>query len=837
MNQKLSWIKYICSILALLLVTQMAIAQGGGENGGNTGTGGDGGNTTNTGTGDNSNSNTNNTGNTDNSNTNTNDNNSTKTDNTNTENTDNPESIDENGEKVEDEDQKIKFDLRQKGLPEAKIWGQHLFRDQSISLFTRSRDIKAIDAYLLGAGDEIQINVWGATAYSANVPIDPEGFIELSYPEKRVFIPRLYVGGMKFIDAKKAIVSRLSRHMDMRGSQYAIELNYARSLTINITGEVFFPGSYTMPAVNTAFNALVASGGPTQIGSVRKIKVVSDTKEERTLDVYKFMNNPNVADEFFLENNDYIFVPLADRVVEVRGAVKRPFFYELIEGEDLVELIRYAGRLQPDAYKRNIQIVRYINDEEKLIDVNLTDLISNEQDFKLVDGDVVQINPIKQAYSNYVTVNGAVKLPGTYELQKGSKVRDVLFKAGIIRSAVMERIYLKRLREDLSLEYININVYGIIDSLTSEDNIELNPFDVLEVKYKSEFIDKYNVQIYGAVRKAGAYEYSKNLSLADVLYMSNGIQMEAAESYIEISRLHTSDDSNKTYISFQKIPIGKQLQVPNADNILLEPYDQVFVRTSKEFELPQNVRLEGQVLWPGTYTLARKDERVFDLVLRAGGYTDVAFLEGAKLLRKGDGYVILNLKELMDEGQNSKYNYILKEGDVIVVPRIKDLVSLAGRINHPSIRDKSEIDEARLELDLEKQESDVDRKEILLADKISRKANPHKINVPFSKNKRANYYLKEYAAGIDRPNGGRQRLVYVHYPDGSVKKTKSFLFIKTYPKVTSGAMVFVDTKRKKPKKYREKNDANIYKVITDTFAIITSAALIFGVVWSASNRR
>lgn len=832
MNQKVSWIKYVCSILTLVLVTQIAIAQGGDGGNTGTGTGGDGGNTTNTGTGTDTGDNTN----TSNTSTTTN---ATDNTTTNTDNTDTPENTEDSGEKEksEDEDQKIKFDLRQKGLPEAKIWGQHLFRDQSITLFTRSRDIKAIDAYLLGAGDELQINVWGATAYSANVPIDPEGYIELSYPEKRVFIPRLYVKGMKFIDAKKAIVSRLSRHMDMKGSQYAIELNYARSLTVNITGEVFFPGSYTMPAVNTAFNALVASGGPTQIGSVRKIKVVSDTKEDRILDVYKFMNNPNVADEFFLENNDYIYVPLADRVVEIRGAVKRSHFYELIEGEDLIEVIRYAGRLQPDAYKRNIQIIRYTNDEEKLIDVNLTELIANKKDFKLVDGDIIQINPIKQAYSNYVTVNGAVKLPGTYELQKGSRVRDVLFKSGIIRSAVMERIYLKRLREDLSLEYININVYGIIDSVNSEDNIELHPFDILEVKYKSEFIDKYNVQIYGAVRKPGAYEYSKNLSLADVLYMSNGIQIEAAESYIEISRLHTSNDSNQTYISFQKIPIGKALQVPNADNILLEPYDQVFVRTSKAFELPKNVRLEGQILWPGVYTLARKDERVFDLMLRAGGYTDVAFLEGAKLFREEDGYVILNLKELEKEGPNSKYNYILREGDVIVVPRMKDLVSLAGRINHPSIRDKSEIDEATLELELEKQETNIERKEILLADKIKRKTNPHKINVPFSKNKRANYYLKEYAAGVDRQNGGRQRLVYVRYPDGSVKKTTSFLFFKTYPKVTSGSMVFVDTKRKKPKKYREKGDANIYKVITDTLAVVTSAALVFGVIWTASNRR
>jgi len=310
----------------------------------------------------------------------------------------------ENLEDSEEEERKIKFDLRQSQLPDAKIWGQQFFRDESITIFTRSRDIKAIDSYLLGIGDELAITIWGATDYSASVAIDEEGYINLTNPEKGIHIPRLYIKEMKFTDAKKVINERLGNHVNMRNSQMSIELNYSRSLTINITGEVFHPGSYTMPAVNTAFNALVAAGGPSQIGSVRVIKVVSSEQETRVLDVYKFMSNPNVADEFFLHNNDYIYVPLAGRVVEIEGAIERPFFYELIGKENLIELIDFAGGLRPDAYRRNIQIIRYENDEEKLIDVNLTELMQRERNFELKDGDRININPIKQAFSNNITV-------------------------------------------------------------------------------------------------------------------------------------------------------------------------------------------------------------------------------------------------------------------------------------------------------------------------------------------------------------------------------------------------------------------------------------------------
>lgn len=760
-------------------------------------------------------------------------------DETNTEGTegDEKDGSEENKKRTEEEEQQIKFDLRQSKLPDAKIWGQQFFRDQSISLFTRSRDIKAIDSYLLGIGDELAITIWGATDYSANVAIEDDGALNIKDPSQGIHIPRLYVKDMTFSDAKYAIEELLANHMNIRNSQVSIELNYSRSLTINITGEVFNPGAYTIPAVNTAFNALVAAGGPSQIGSVRIIRVVSSNSKTRTLDVYKFMSNPKVSDEFFLQNNDYIYVPLAQRVVQIEGAIERPFFYELIDGEDLVELIDYAGGLTPDAYRRNIQIIRYENDEERLLDIDLAEILRRDENFTLKDGDRIKINPIEQAFANYVTVKGAVKLPGTYQLESNTHLSDVLSKSGIVRSAVMERIYVKRLREDLSLQYIPINIYDVLEDTLSEANITLRPFDEIEVKYKADFIDKYNVKIFGAVREPGSFEFSTNLMLSDVLYMANGLRRDASNSYIEISRLVLDAKGNRTYITFEKLQISSvddSLTVERADSFALEPYDQIFVRRSQNFKAPENVNVVGEVTWPGEYTLASNKERVLDVLERAGKWTDIAFLEGAKLIREGEGLVLLNLEDLQREGKTSRYNYVLRGGDQIIIPKLKDLVSIGGRINHPAIKEQAELATKELDLALERAENNIAKKEILLEVYKKEIANPQKVNVPFHSGKRANFYIQEYGAGIDRKQGGRQRLVFVRYANGKVKKTHSFLFFKVYPKVEKGAMVYVGAKERKIKARR--NPVNWYKVVTDSLALIVSGLSIYVLINAATRR-
>lgn len=732
-------------------------------------------------------------------------------------------------QRIEDEDLKIKFDERQSKLPQAKIWGQQFFRDKSIEFFDNYRDKKAIDSYLLGIGDEISVTIWGRTSYSSNTQVEEDGYINLSNPATGIHIPRVYVKDMRFGDVKKAVLSRLRNHMNIDNSQTAINLNYSRAMTINITGEVFNPGSYNMPAINTAFNALVAAGGPSQIGSVRLIKVVSSGQPERILDVYEFINNPKVMEEFFLQSNDYIYVPLAERIIEISGAIERPFYYELVGNENLLELITHAGGLRPDAYKKNIQVIRYENDEEKLIDVDLTALYQAGKNFEVKDGDRITINQIEQAFANYATVKGAVRLPGTYEIKPTTTISEVLRKSGIIRSAIMQKIYIKRLREDLSIDYIPVNIYEVLDDENSSENLTLRPFDEIEVKYKADFIDKYNVKIYGSVRQPGNFEYSDSLLLEDVIYMANGIQLDATNSIVEISRLVIDEKGSKTFIVFEQFKINDKLEIVGADNFALEPYDQIFVRKSKDFQIPQNISIGGEILLPGLYTMKDKTERVMSVLERAGGVTPAAFLEGAKLFRKGEGLVLLDLNKLLKEGEKSKFNYVLKPGDRIIIPTHKELVSIAGRINHPTIKEGAEIDMMERDLELEKLDTKIGKQEYLLAREIEKVENPTKVNIPFHEGKNAMFYIKEYGAGIDRKLGGRNRLVYVKYANGAVKKTKSFLFFKTYPKVDKGAMVYVDEKQVKPRN-PNKNPVDWYKVVRDGFAIVTSGLTLYALI-------
>jgi protein involved in polysaccharide export with SLBB domain len=368
--------------------------------------------------------------------------------------------------------------------------------------------------------------------------------------------------------------------------------------------------------------------------------------------------------------------------------------------------------------------------------------------------------------------------------------------------------------------------------VSEESNIMLRALDDIEVKFKSDFVDKYNIKLDGAVRKPGMYLHSDSLSLADLIYLGNGIKNEAALSIVEISRIILNQDGT-TKTEIQQIKIDDSLKVADADNFMLKPYDQVFVRQSKGFELPRNIELDGEVLFPGIYTIKSKNERISDLISRAGGYTEIAFLEGAKLYRQGEGHVILNLAEVKKDS-NSKFNYYLKEGDKITVPKIRDLVSIAGRINHPFVKEKSEIQEIELKVKLLKLTTELEKEELLAIDKIEQMKNPDKVNVPFHNNKCASFYIKKYAGGIDRMNGGRNKHVFVRYADGSVKKTKSFLFFKSYPKVKKGAMVYVDshTRQKKVKDARRVIDWNI--VIKDSFAILTSGLTVYALIKAAT---
>lgn len=702
----------------------------------------------------------------------------------------------------EDEDLSLNEDAlivnSRQALPLAKIYGQQFFRDKSISLFTKVAKVEAMDSYILDVGDELSVSIWGDAVYSGVFDVTKEGFVDFSqeFESGGVSVPRLYLKGVEFGKARDLIKSQLGKYINLSGprTQIKIVLNYARNITINITGEVFTPGSYTIPATNTAFNALVAASGPSQIGSVRDIKVFSNSKPPRVLDLYKYLQNPEPKQEFFLANNDYIFVPLAGRVVKIDGAIKRPFYYELIKDENLIDLIEYSGGLQPDAYKTNVQVKRYINDEEILIDVSLEKLIKEKSDFELLDGDEVMIAPIEQSYTNYVTIQGAIRIPGEYELTPGkTRLSEILGKAGLLGSARMDRIYVIRVKEDLSKEYIRLNLDNLIKDPNSNENIVLRPYDQIRIDPKSRFRNDYSIEIFGAVREPGQQTYSPNLTLKDVIFLSGGLQEQAANNRIEISRIVRGTNEN-TRVIVNTVEIDDDLSIQN--DYLLEPFDQVFVRTAPEFELQRNVEIRGEVRYPGIYSLIDKNERILSLIQRAGGATDGAFLEGAVMYREDGnaGFVLLDAKQVVDD-PNSNFNYILKNKDVITIPKIRDLVTIKGAVNFPAI-DSSLIPQ---------------------------------INVPYHAGKSAKFYVNEYGAGINKDKRARWSLVYVTLPNGQVHKSHNYVLFKTFPKVEKGSVVTVQTKPAKKKKERtgERKPVEWDRILPAVIGQVTGILTIF----------
>lgn len=788
-------------------------------------------------------------------------------------------SVDKGGS-VEEVISEVKNEVIQNKLPSAKVYGQQIFRDQTLEVYRSADNIKPPNTYVLGPGDEIIVAVFGRSQAEFAFTINEEGFI------KPTGGSRIYLKGLTLEKAKRLVQKRFSQYYSFTPEQFVLTVNAARTITVNIFGEVENYGSFTISAINTAFNALVAAGGPTDIGTVRKIKIIRG-KEVKILDVYDFLFDPTVQYDFFLQNNDIIQVPVSDKVVDITGAVKRPLKYELIGKEDLVDLIRYAGGLDVNAYLKNVQVNRIVGGQRIIIDVDLEKIIAQNTGFALENGDVVQVRTIGARLENYAEIDGAVEYPGKYELKPGMRLSDLvkhgtlredartdnafilrentnstvqLIKVSLgdlqvgsaadlvlqrrdklvvysqrkftdsfnvsIRGAVRqpdtypfnldlrladlvdrsggltpdatEFAYITRSNPENSdlLEYIRIDIQQAVQDPSSAANILLEPEDKILIMSKKIFSDEYQIRVAGAVRSPGSYQYAPSLNLSDVLTLAGGLELRAAANRIDIFRV-VLDENEPTQTIVATVQVDKNLNIIKEDEIALEPFDIVVVRSVPDFELQETVILNGEVRYPGVYALISENEKLLDVIKRAGGLTAEAFPEGAQLVRsdEGVGVVLLELDEAL-KSSNSRFNYILKDGDNITIPKSKDLVTINLR--------------ATLAAELYPDK-------MLKSDKLS---------VAYVNGKKADWYLKKYAAGIDRSKRARKRLVTVEFPNGQIEDPTLLIFT---PKVKKGSKINVGTKPPKPEKPEkpekgEKIDWN--SVIKDALAIAGGAATI-----------
>ena len=673
--------------------------------------------------------------------------------------------------------------------PKAKIYGQDIFRKNEINFFQNSTNTAAPSNYEIGAGDELSITVWGNSDYSAVVTVDDKGYISPSG------FGRIYVKGLSLENTKSLIRKKLG----MNSSDMDVNLIYSRVIIVNIVGEVYNPGSYAIPAINTAFNALMIAKGPTQIGSVRNIYIKRDGMVVDSLDVYQFLFHPQNTNDIYLQDGDYIVVSPASNLVEVNGEVNRPYTYEVKSTDNMEDLIKFAGGYTSDASKNIITLKRFENESLLIHDVHNSDLNTTY----LESADELIVNKLQRKTSNFISLKGSVGVEGDYEFIKGETLFELLKRANCINQHLYTTYsYILRLEEDRTRKNIRIDLNSVLEDSTSDDNIILKEFDIITVMSRQDFDDSYSVEVFGSVRNAGTFTYGKGLSLLDAIYLSGGIKQEASGSRIEISRVLEINNSkiSTTRSVVLVAEINDDLSLNSEfNNFKLHANDQVFIRKNPDYKDPVNITISGEVTYPGTYALLSEGDRVSDLIIRCGGLTSNAFSEGVRLYRKTEVYkniksnkyrisedfkniilsdtslykkyskdllkselnknyvpqqtgefeyniVSFNLEKALNV--NSKHNIVLLEGDSLIIPKSVDVVYVTG--------------------DLFNYEGSG-------------------INVPYLDMKRANYYVNNFAGGYTKENN-KNRTVVV-YPNGSVKRSVNYGLFTLSPKVKRGSII------------------------------------------------
>ncbi|MCZ2392968.1 MAG: SLBB domain-containing protein [Chitinophagales bacterium] len=675
------------------------------------------------------------------------------------------------------------------------VWGHELFHNDLLQTYVKSVDAKVNDSYIVSVNDEITLAVWGYADYNGTFKVSKDGYIQI--PE----FGRVYVKGLTFGAVKQLIAKRLASFINPKNTQYEITLNYARNININILGEVIQPGTFQIPAVNSVFNALNAAYGPSPTGSLRNIDVRRDGKLVRSFDVYEFLLNNDAKQNFYLQENDVIYVPVIGKVIEITGAVRKENKYELKDGEGIKRILDFAGGLQANAYTDLIKIERYVNQKVEVININLTDILKSGSDFALQDGDKIYIPQANIKGEDAIEITGTVLIPGIYEFKEGYRVSDLIkIAGGMLPETYMDRAYLNRRMDDGSTVLMKISLKDIFLDENASDNVLLKKMDKLELFSKRSFIEKFSVSITGSVRKPIKIDYSEGLTLNDLIFYAGGLKKEAANNKIEISRvINVKGDIDKTMeaqrVVVQTIQIGPNLELDNfSKNYELAPMDQVFVRKSIDFNEQMTVALTGEVMYPGTYPILAKNETIIQLIERAGGLTPFAHINSAKLYRKDsvNAIEILDLKVAYSDS-SSYANYALMNGDIIEIPTMNPMVSVKGAIKYPT--DSNRFVSAR-----------------------------------YIPGKSAKYYIKNYGGGY-APRANRKLTVVMH-PNGDIGRTKNFLGIKKYAKVREGSQVLTYAKPAKPEDIPvPKQPLNWNLVLPSIIVSLSSAASTIAIIF------
>lgn len=603
-----------------------------------------------------------------------------------------------------------------------KIFGHDVFNNQNLT-FESSMNLATPQNYVLGPGDVVNVDVWGASEENVSETISPDGTITIQS------IGVIQLGGLSVSQAK----SRLKQVLGPRyqGSKIDLTLGQTRTITVSVMGEVKVPGTFTMSAFATVYNALYMAGGPNEIGTLRNVKVYRKGKLISTVDVYDFLLNGHLTGDVRLQDNDVITVSPYESLVNITGKVKRPMFYEMKKTESAATLLKYAGGFTGDAYTKAIRINRKAGAGYSVFSVGEFDLNS----FKLMDEDSVSVDSTLARYQNMVEIKGAVFRPGMYQVGGNISTVKALVEAaaGLTEGAIGQHAVMHRMKVDRTLEVQSLDITGILEGTTPD--VPLRNEDVIYVASREENEVLRTVSINGEVHYPGTYKYAENETIEDLIIQAGGPTEAASLVKIDVARRITNpnameaDDQIAQTFSFKLTP---DFTISGQPDFTLKPFDEVYVRRSPNYTEQQNVTVEGEVQFEGTYALSNKGQRLSEVIKLAGGLTKRAYPEGTKLLRlmtpeerdqmetmlrtaqRNSGNDTIDVKKLMTnanypvgiemdkalENPGSEDDPILREGDRIIVPRYDGTVKINGEVLYPNTVRFKEGKNAKYYIDL-----------------------------------------------------------------------------------------------------------------------------------------
>lgn len=622
-----------------------------------------------------------------------------------------------NPEKRDDSEKAQNNNMREAApVGNIKVFGRDIFNNSNLT-FEPSLNIATPVDYRLGPGDQLVIEVWGASQANITQKVTPDGYITI--PD----VGPIQVNGLTVQAASNKIRAKLSKIYSGMGTtnvdlstDVKVSLGQIRTIQVNIMGEVAQPGTYALSSFSTVFHALYKAGGISQLGSLRNIKVVRGGRTVATVDVYDYILHGRSHSDIRLQEGDVILASPYDALVLVKGKIKRPMYYEMKRTESIRTLIDYAGGFTNDAYTSAVTVER--NDEKERTICSVDDM--NYGVFKVKDGDVVSVGAILDRYNNRIEIKGAVYRPGFYELGKEiSTVRDLITKAdGLLEDAFTNRAVLHRENLDKTLEIISVNVKGVLDG--TEPDITLQRNDVLFIPSKYDLEAKGTVEISGEVYSPGIFPYAENTKLEDLIIMAGGLTESASKVRVDIARRLNDPNSTKKQKEISKMfsfAVKDGFVVEGDPGFILEPYDQVFVRRSPGYTPKVNVSITGEVEFEGSYALNERNERLSDLIAHAGGLTGFAYLKGARLERQLTEEEYLQAKELLTmvasnnqisgndsiiipavsrtytvaidlekimSNPHSSLDPVLQDGDAVIIPQLMTTVQVTGSVRKPN---------------------------------------------------------------------------------------------------------------------------------------------------------